>query len=95
MTENINDFLQKLTSGKDISENQVGIIRDVCNAEREAQALKLQVQDARAPLSYLALIVIIFAGPLGDKFNRRKPFLLLPMVGELLSVIGLIVSRSL
>lgn len=85
----IDDFLLTLTTDNNITGTDRDILIDVCTAETEAQALKLDVQDKRAPLGYLALLVIIFAGPLGDKYNCKKAFLLLPSIGELLSVLGL------
>lgn len=88
VTETIEDFLMTLATENNITDNDLDILVDVCTAETEAQALKLDVQNLRAPLGYLALIIIIFAGPLGDKYNRKKPFLLLPMIGELISVLA-------
>ncbi|XP_063697804.1 proton-coupled folate transporter-like [Culicoides brevitarsis] len=88
----MDNFLINLISNSSITDMELSTIRNVCYAEQEAQALKLIVQDSRAPLSYLALIVIIFAGPLGDKFNKKKPFLLLPLVGELFSVFAYLIT---
>lgn len=73
---------------QNFSSSELVTLEGVCRAETEAQKLKIEVNQKRAPLGYLALIVIILAGPLGDKYNRKKPFLLLPMLGELISVLA-------
>uniref|UniRef100_A0A336KPQ4 CSON013923 protein n=1 Tax=Culicoides sonorensis TaxID=179676 RepID=A0A336KPQ4_CULSO len=86
------DFILNFSQENNLTDSDSDILFDVCTAETEAQALKLQVQTDRAPLGYLALIVIIFAGPLGDKYNRKKPFLLLPMIGELISVTAYLIT---
>lgn len=81
-------LLAQIGQKQNISSSDLGTLEGVCKAETEAQKLKVEVNQKRAPLGYLALIVIILAGPLGDKYNRKKPFLLLPMLGELVSVMG-------
>lgn len=67
---------------------EVKVVRGVCFAETESQKLQVSINKLRAPLGLLGLIVIMYAGPLGDKYNRKKPFLLLPMIGELISVLA-------
>lgn len=84
----LQELLKRIGVEKNIPIGDLGILKDVCIAETEAQKLKVEVNTDRAPFGYLALIVIIFAGPLGDKYNRKKPFLLLPMLGELITDLG-------
>lgn len=87
-TDSTISFLSNLTLAHTDLNINFDILIDICTAERDAQAIKLEIETNRADLKYLSLIVIIFAGPLGDKYNQRKPFLLLPMIGELLSVLA-------
>lgn len=64
------------------------IVRDICTAETEAQKLQTNINQIRALLGYLGILVIVYAGPIADKYNRKKLFLLLPMLGELINVLA-------
>uniref|UniRef100_A0A336MET8 CSON013922 protein n=1 Tax=Culicoides sonorensis TaxID=179676 RepID=A0A336MET8_CULSO len=86
------ELIEEIGRENEIPRNDLAVLRDVCFVETEAQKLLLDVNQKRAPLGYLALIVIILAGPLGDKYNRKKPFLLLPMMGQLFSVLAYFIS---
>lgn len=86
--EEFNGLLAKIGEDFNFSENELTILRGVCEAETEAQKLQVNVNKLRAPLGYLGLLIIIYAGPLGDKYNRKKFFLLCPMIGELISVLA-------
>lgn len=80
--------LQTIGTENNFTEPDLLVVRGVCEAETASQKLQIQINKYRAPLGLLGLIVIMYAGPLGDKYNRKKPFLLLPMIGELVNVLA-------
>ncbi|XP_022219134.2 LOW QUALITY PROTEIN: uncharacterized protein LOC111071865 [Drosophila obscura] len=58
----------------------------VCKAELEAQILAADVSGKRAPIAAIfPLIVLLFAGGWADRYNKRKPCMILPIIGEALS----------
>ncbi|KAH8408008.1 hypothetical protein KR222_010717 [Zaprionus bogoriensis] len=65
----------------------------VCKAEVEAQILSADVSGKRAPIAAIfPLIVLIFAGGWSDRYNKRKPCMIMPIVGEALSFTCLLIS---
>ncbi|KAH8268098.1 hypothetical protein KR026_000079 [Drosophila bipectinata] len=65
----------------------------VCKAELEAQILAADVSGKRAPMAAIfPLIVLLFAGGWADRYNKRKPCMILPIVGEALSFTCQIIS---
>ncbi|XP_037949860.1 uncharacterized protein LOC119681028 [Teleopsis dalmanni] len=65
----------------------------VCKAEVEAQQLAADVSGIRAPIAAIfPLIVLLFAGGWSDRYNKRKPCMILPICGEALSFLCLLVS---
>ncbi|XP_055902860.1 uncharacterized protein LOC129939025 [Eupeodes corollae] len=65
----------------------------VCKAERDAQKLSAHVSGIRAPIAAIfPLIVILFAGGWSDRYNKRKPCIMFPLVGEGLQFLGLFIS---
>lgn len=65
----------------------------VCKAERDAQKLSAEVAGIRAPIAAIfPLIVILFAGGWSDRYNKRKPCILFPLIGEGLQFLGLFIS---
>ncbi|XP_055849686.1 uncharacterized protein LOC129914448 [Episyrphus balteatus] len=65
----------------------------VCKAERDAQKLSAEVSGIRAPIAAIfPLIVILFAGGWSDRYNKRKPCIMFPLIGEGLQFLGLFIS---
>ncbi|KAI8043861.1 hypothetical protein M5D96_000004 [Drosophila gunungcola] len=65
----------------------------VCKAELEAQILAADVSGKRAPMAAIfPLIVLLFAGGWADRYNKRKPCMIMPIVGEALSFTCQIIS---
>ncbi|XP_068157503.1 probable peptidoglycan muropeptide transporter SLC46 isoform X2 [Drosophila tropicalis] len=57
----------------------------VCKAESEAQFLAADVSGKRAPIAAIfPLLVLLFAGGWADRYNKRKPCMIVPIVGEAL-----------
>ncbi|XP_034117942.1 solute carrier family 46 member 3-like [Drosophila albomicans] len=55
----------------------------VCKAESQTQILMADVNGKRTPIaSIFPLIILLFAGGWADKYNKRKPGMILPIVGE-------------
>lgn len=86
--------LDNILVTNNFTESDRDVIKGVCIAETESQKLQISINKLRAPLGLLGLIVIIYAGPLGDKYNRKKPFLLLPMIGELICVLAYLTTST-
>ncbi|XP_002031214.2 uncharacterized protein LOC6606410 [Drosophila sechellia] len=65
----------------------------VCKAELEAQILAADVSGKRAPMAAIfPLIVLLFAGGWADRYNKRKPCMIMPIIGEALSFTCQIIS---
>ncbi|KAH8375809.1 solute carrier family 46 member 3 [Drosophila serrata] len=65
----------------------------VCKAELEAQILASDVSGKRAPMAAIfPLIVLLFAGGWADRYNKRKPCMIMPIVGEALGFTCQIIS---
>ncbi|XP_060648724.1 lysosomal proton-coupled steroid conjugate and bile acid symporter SLC46A3-like [Drosophila nasuta] len=65
----------------------------VCKAEVQAQKLNADVNGIRSPIGAIfPLIILIFAGGWADKFNKRKPGMIIPIVGEVLQNICQLIS---
>lgn len=63
---------------------------DVCHAEIESQKLDTKLNAITSPFdSFFGIIMILFAGGWSDKHGRRKPCLLIPLLGEFASLIGM------
>lgn len=62
---------------------------DVCHAEIESQKLDTKLNAFTSPFdSFFGIVMILFAGGWSDKRGRRKPCMLLPMLGELAGLLG-------
>lgn len=65
----------------------------VCNAETESQKLLSVVYAYRSPIAaIIPFIIVLFAGGWSDKKGIRKPLVLLPIIGELLGSLVLLIS---
>lgn len=66
---------------------------NVCKAETDSQKLLSVVFGLRSPISAVfPLIIVLFAGGWSDKKGIRKPLVLLPILGELIGAIVLLIS---
>lgn len=62
---------------------------DVCHAEIESQRLDAKLNAFTSPFdSFFGIVMILFAGGWSDKRGKRKPCMILPMIGELANLIG-------
>lgn len=62
---------------------------DVCHAEIESQKLDTKLNAFTSPFdSFFGIVMILFAGGWSDKRGKRKPCMILPMIGELANLIG-------
>lgn len=69
------------------------LAQEVCRAETESQKLLSVVFGLRSPIAAIfPLIIVLFAGGWSDKKGIRKPLVLLPIVGELIGSIVLLMS---
>jgi hypothetical protein len=69
------------------------LTRSVCVAETESQKLLSVVFGLRAPFSAIfPLIILLFAGGWSDKKGIRKPLVLMPIVGEFIACLVLLLS---
>lgn len=65
----------------------------VCFAEEESQKLLAKIKGIRAPISAIfPLIIVLFAGGYSDKYNIRKPLMIIPVIGDLMAVIVLLIA---
>lgn len=63
---------------------------DVCLAEIESQKLDTKLNAYTSPFdSFFGILMILFAGGWSDKRGKRKPCMILPMIGELANLIGM------
>ncbi|KAJ6646334.1 Thymic stromal cotransporter like [Pseudolycoriella hygida] len=61
--------------------------QEACRAEIESQKLISIVSGYMAPIeSITSLVIILIGGYWSDKTGRRKPLILLPLIGEMLSL---------
>lgn len=68
--------------------------KNVCHAEIESQRLDTRLNAFTSPFdSFFGIVMILFAGGWSDKHGRRKPCMLIPLLGELASLIGKWVAR--
>lgn len=69
------------------------LVKAVCSAEEESQKLLAKIKGIRSPISSIfPLIIVLFAGGYSDKYNIRKPLMILPVVGDLLAVVVLLIA---
>lgn len=67
--------------------------KQVCTAEEDSQALLARIKGFRSLISSIfPLIIVLFAGGYSDKYNLRKPCMILPIVGDMLAVIVLLIA---
>lgn len=65
----------------------------VCFAEEESQKLLATIKGIRGPISAIfPLIIVLFAGGYSDKYNLRKPCMILPVIGDLMATIVLLIA---
>lgn len=91
-----------LESAMNLTMKAVEIIEDdpmtklrklVCVAEENSQELLAKIKGIRAPISsFFPLIIVLFAGGYSDKYNLRKPCMILPMIGDMMAVIVLLIA---
>lgn len=87
-----------VTVGASLEQKTMGILsvgfnETVCKAEVEAQTLLAEASGSRAPIAAIfPLIILIFAGGWSDRYNKRIPCMIFPIVGEGLSFAGLLIS---
>lgn len=76
-----------------VEEAQPSLYKMVCFAEEESQKLLAKIKGIRSPISsFFPLIIVLFAGGYSDKYNIRKPLMILPMVGDMLAVVVLLIA---
>ncbi|KAL7026969.1 hypothetical protein ACKWTF_005251 [Chironomus riparius] len=76
-----------------INDTIYNLTRNVCIAETESQKLLSFVFGLRSPISAVfPLIIVLFAGSWSDKKGIRKPLVLLPILGELIGALVLLLS---
>jgi PCFT/HCP family folate transporter-like MFS transporter 1/3 len=86
------DFSSEYDTNKS-EELNYNLTRSVCYAETESQKLLSVVFGLRSPISAIfPLIIVLFAGGWSDKKGIRKPLVLLPILGELIGSLVLLVS---
>ncbi|KAH8312226.1 hypothetical protein KR044_009868 [Drosophila immigrans] len=65
----------------------------VCKAESQTQILMADVNGKRTPIaSIFPLIILLFAGGWADRYNKRKPGMILPIIGEGLHYVCQLIS---
>ncbi|XP_039955232.1 uncharacterized protein LOC120771347 isoform X1 [Bactrocera tryoni] len=88
-----NTTLGAVAADAALSIGSMGFNYTVCKAEIEAQKLAADVSGKRAPIAAIfPLIVLLFAGGWSDRYNKRKPCMIMPIIGELLSFSCLLIS---
>ncbi|XP_055381794.1 proton-coupled folate transporter [Condylostylus longicornis] len=76
-----------------ITNNSTDFNYVVCKAELETQKAVTFINGVRGPVSSVfQVIVILYAGNLSDRLGKRKPLMLLPLIGEFLSALALLIS---
>uniref|UniRef100_A0A1B0G085 Uncharacterized protein n=1 Tax=Glossina morsitans morsitans TaxID=37546 RepID=A0A1B0G085_GLOMM len=71
----------------------IGFNYTVCKAEKGAQKLAANVSGKRAPIAAIfPLIILLFAGGWADRYNKRKACMVMPLIGESLMFLCLLVS---
>lgn len=69
------------------------LTRSVCSAETKSQKLLSVIFGIRSPISAIfPLIIVLFAGGWSDKKGIRKPLVLLPILGEMIGAVFLLIS---
>lgn len=80
-------------NNKTQDETLFNLTRSVCSAETESQKLLSVVFGLRSPIAAIfPLIIVLFAGGWSDKKGIRKPLVLLPILGELIGSLVLLMS---
>uniref|UniRef100_A0A336LQC0 CSON010152 protein n=1 Tax=Culicoides sonorensis TaxID=179676 RepID=A0A336LQC0_CULSO len=80
-----NNLLLNETEATDTDE--LSLIKRVCHAEKESQKLLSKLYAYRAPIATtFTLLIVVFAGAWSDKYQIRKPFLLVPFLGEVITI---------
>lgn len=73
----------------------VELIEKSCDAEKDSQKLISSLYALRLPVStFFILIIVSFGGALSDKFKIRKFFILLPFIGEILSIFTYVIAAA-
>lgn len=72
-----------------VSEGLSELSIDVCRAEVDSQILDSELNVYTSPFdSVFGILMILFAGGWSDRTGRRKPCMIIPLVGELAALIG-------
>lgn len=76
-----------------ISESKSDLEEQVCKAEIDSQILDSALNVYTAPFdTVFGILMILFAGGWSDKKGKRKPCMLLPLIGETASLFVLLIS---
>lgn len=76
-----------------LDDQMMNLTRLVCVAEEESQRLIAGIKGIRAPISAIfPLIIVLFAGGWSDKHNLRRPCMILPIIGDLLACVVLLIA---
>lgn len=76
-----------------LEDPKVSLNKMVCFAEEESQKLLARIKGIRGPISAIfPLIIVLFAGGYSDKYNLRKPCMIIPVVGDMCAVIVLLIA---
>lgn len=79
----VHDPMYNVTEG--LSELEI----EVCHAEVDSQILDSELNVYTSPFdSVFGILMILFAGGWSDRTGRRKPCMIIPLVGELAALIG-------
>uniref|UniRef100_A0A1A9UQC7 Major facilitator superfamily (MFS) profile domain-containing protein n=1 Tax=Glossina austeni TaxID=7395 RepID=A0A1A9UQC7_GLOAU len=86
------DFTAKIDE-RNFTSLSIGFNYTVCKAEKGAQKLAANVSGKRAPIAAIfPLIILLFAGGWADRYNKRKACMVMPLIGESLMFLCLLVS---
>uniref|UniRef100_A0A1A9ZK18 Major facilitator superfamily (MFS) profile domain-containing protein n=1 Tax=Glossina pallidipes TaxID=7398 RepID=A0A1A9ZK18_GLOPL len=78
---------------RNLTSLSIGFNYTVCKAEKGAQKLAANVSGKRAPIAAIfPLIILLFAGGWADRYNKRKACMVMPLIGESLMFLCLLVS---
>ncbi|KAL9883338.1 solute carrier family 46 member 2 isoform 1-T1 [Glossina fuscipes fuscipes] len=90
--KDINDFTATIEE-RNFTSLSIGFNYTVCKAEKGAQKLAANISGKRAPIAAIfPLIILLFAGGWADRYNKRKACMLMPLIGESLMFLCLLVS---
>uniref|UniRef100_A0A1A9WT06 Major facilitator superfamily (MFS) profile domain-containing protein n=1 Tax=Glossina brevipalpis TaxID=37001 RepID=A0A1A9WT06_9MUSC len=90
--KNTTDFTATIEE-RNFTTLSIGFNYTVCKAEKGAQKLAANISGKRAPIAAIfPLIILLFAGGWADRYNKRKACMIVPLIGESLMFLCLLVS---